>query len=53
MNIISQFSRESTNGAFIIQKSIFRELISLVSIYKPEKERYRLYLSHAKAIIEE
>ena len=47
MNIISQFPRESTNGAFKRQKSIFRELISSDSIYKPEKERYHLYLSYA------
>ena len=47
MNSTSQFPRESTNGAFKRQKSIFRELISSDSIYKPEKERYHLYLSHA------
>ena len=47
MNITSQFPRESTSGAFNRQKSIFRELISSDSIYKPEKKRYHLYLSHA------
>ncbi|SVB27009.1 uncharacterized protein METZ01_LOCUS179863, partial [marine metagenome] len=47
MNITSQFPRESINGAFKRQKSIYRELISSNSIYKPEKQRYHLYLSHA------
>lgn len=45
--IITQFPKESSNGAFKRQKSVFRELISLNSIYKPEKERYHLYLSYA------
>ena len=47
MNNTSQFPRESTNGAFKRQKSIFRELISSESIYTPDKERYHLYLSYA------
>ena len=47
MNIISQFPRESSNGSFKRQKSIFRSIIDEESQYKPEKGRYHLYLSHA------
>lgn len=45
--IITQFPQETFRGEFKRQKSVFRELISADSIYKPEKERYHLYLSHA------
>ena len=45
--ILTHFPKEASNGAFKRQKSIFRKLISIESIYKPEKERYHLYLSHA------
>jgi len=47
MNIISQFPRESSNGSFKRQKSIFRSIIDEESQYKPEKGRYHLYLSYA------
>ena len=47
MNIISQFTRESSNGSFKRQKSIFRSIIDEESQYKPEKGRYHLYLSYA------
>jgi putative glutathione S-transferase len=44
---VYQFPKETSNGAFKRQKSLFRELISADSIYKPAKQRYHLYLSHA------
>ena len=47
MNIISQFPKESSNGSFKRQKSIFRSIIDEESQYKPEKGRYHLYLSYA------
>jgi len=47
MNIISQFPRESSNGSFKRQKSIFRSIIDEEGQYKPEKGRYHLYLSYA------
>ena len=47
MNIISQFPRESSNGSFKRQKSIFRSIIDEESQYKPDKGRYHLYLSYA------
>ena len=47
MNIISPFPRESSNGSFKRQKSIFRSIIDEESQYKPEKGRYHLYLSYA------
>ena len=47
MNIISQFPRESSNGSFKRQKSIFRYIIVEEGQYKPEKGRYHLYLSYA------
>ena len=45
--IVYQFPKETSNGAFKRQKSLFRELISADSKYKPEKQRYHLYISHA------
>ena len=47
MNIISQFPRESSNGSFKRQKSIFRSIIDEEGQYKQEKGRYHLYLSYA------
>ena len=47
MNIISQFPKESSNGSFKRQKSIFRSIIDEEGQYKPEKGRYHLYLSYA------
>ena len=47
MKIISQFPRESSNGSFKRQKSIFRSIIDEEGQYKPEKGRYHLYLSYA------
>ena len=44
---IIQFPKETSNGAFKRQKSIFREFIQEDSKYIPEKERYHLYLSYA------
>ena len=47
MNIISQFPKESSNGSFKRQKSIFRSIIDEEGQYKQEKGRYHLYLSYA------
>ena len=47
MNIISPFPRESSNGSFKRQKSIFRSIIDEEGQYKQEKGRYHLYLSYA------
>ena len=44
---IIQFPKETSNGAFKRQKSVFREFIQEDSKYIPEKERYHLYLSYA------
>ena len=46
-NSIIQFPKETSNGDFKRQKSVFREFIQEDSKYIPEKERYHLYLSYA------